>query len=504
MRKDILKSIFIIVILNILGKIFGMGRNVVIGYKYGATDVTDSVFLAQGVMNDVVYAISTAIGVAFIPVYLGQKQKYGSESAAVFTSKVVSFLSVFALLISIVVMIFSKYIAKIIAPSMTEQHGQIQIFLIIFSSAIIFTVLTSLQCELLNAEKIFGYVAIAGVIYSLTLILSILFLEQYAGIYALVFAIPLAYLIQFTVLSLRTRKVFRFIPDFHWNDDSLKNLIKSSSFVLFSNIIVELNQFVARFIASDMGMGAVSALNYYGVLQQFVTATIILSVVTVFFTEFSENSDNNIDHMKKLFCQGNIFLLALTIPITIIVFFLSHDIVSLVYGYGKFDNHAVTLTAIGLKYISFLFISFGLYNMSMRLFFALKHSKTAMYISIATMCISIICSIVFARLFGFAGIAIGGGIAFFAGAILACIMLQKQIGNLGVCKYFPDFMKLLGSAAGAVILAYFIKDISVHFILRLIIVTLAIFITYLLLLFILRFSELKHINKIFYRKRISK
>lgn len=70
MKEKVIKSALLISILTILGKIIGFLRTIVIAYLFGADSTMDAYNLANGFVLNVLYALSTAVALAFLPRYI--------------------------------------------------------------------------------------------------------------------------------------------------------------------------------------------------------------------------------------------------------------------------------------------------------------------------------------------------------------------------------------------------------------------------------------------------
>lgn len=73
MKKSIFRSALIISVLTIIGKIIGFLRTIIIAYIFGADSTMDAYNLANGFVLNVLYALSTAVALAFLPIYIEKR-----------------------------------------------------------------------------------------------------------------------------------------------------------------------------------------------------------------------------------------------------------------------------------------------------------------------------------------------------------------------------------------------------------------------------------------------
>ena len=73
MRKTILKSAVLLSLFTIVGKGIGFLRMMVVAFLFGADYETDAYYLANGMVSNILYALTTAIAVSFLPIYIKKK-----------------------------------------------------------------------------------------------------------------------------------------------------------------------------------------------------------------------------------------------------------------------------------------------------------------------------------------------------------------------------------------------------------------------------------------------
>ena len=342
-----LKAVFSLFSIALLSKFLGLVREMVVAYYFGADINTDIYFLAANLAANVLYAVTTSFGIAFVPIYL-QKKVEDEHKAKIFAGNIFTFYFCCSILISVLLILFSPFIARLLAPSYNqEQLQQLISYLRIIMTGIAFSLATGLFQNLLNAEKKFILGGLTGIIFSLSAILMILFLSPYFGILALVFSLPTAYLIQFLLLgscSFRFMKLCRY-PG--WFGDA-KHLCWFSLPLLLSNSAVELNQIIGRILATGIGEGIVSALSYSSLILVCITGIFGMSIVTVYYTAFSQTHD--LKELRRLFVSGTMTITVVLFPIAILMAVQSKNIVLLLFGRGAFNEQAVANTGIGVQW----------------------------------------------------------------------------------------------------------------------------------------------------------
>lgn len=504
MKKTILKSAVLLSVFTIIGKVIGFLRMMVVAYIFGATSDTDAYNLANGMVSNILYALSTAIAVSFLPIYVDKKLSQGQEETNKYTSKVITVLSVLAIGVSVLVCVAAPALAKITAPSYSEEQlVEVILYLRILAIGIIFSLVTSLLKSILDAEKIYGYGAFSGIIYSIvTIVFAVCFYKVW-GIVSLVVAIPVAYFIQYIFLNWRVRKCVRIKPLFDIHDEDLRILLRMSIPVLLSNTTVEINQLVDRTLASFSTEGAVSALAYSANLNDLVISVIASSVITVFFTEFAGNSaKDDMDALKANLRKGISVLLIILLPISLISVMFGEEIVRIVYYRGAFGNEALVLTTLGTVIYAMSWIVVSIEKLCSKVFFSVNDTKTPMRISICAVVFNTIMSIIFVHYIGFAGIVLGTVLAEVLAVILNLTLLHKKIGNLGLKSMGLDIAKMFCGTILTGVMLYVIKNLIVNqmAIIRFVTATIVGMIMYGAFLIIFRCREVEWIKNMVCKK----
>lgn len=443
MKNTLLKTTSMLMGFTLIAKVIAFLREMLIAYFYGAAASTDAYFLAEGLMSNVLYALNTALSVSFLPLYIKRKKEKHSER---FLAETLGMAFIFTGIVFILINIFSEPISALLSPrELLNQHQQISLYLKILSFGMIFSLLTNIFLNLLNAERIYGYAAFTGIIYSITIILFSIILKKQFGILALVAAIPAAYLLQSIFLYVRSLKVTKVKLLFHLHSPDLKDLLKNAMPILLSNTVIELNQIIDRFLAGQFGNGAISALSYSKTLCSFINSFFFTTIITVLFTEITYIANKKSKFESEIH-KGMACLFMITTPFVLAIIFLNYDIVKIVYGRGAFKDESILLTSQALLYYNISFSFTIIHSFLVKAFYSLEDTIIPMKNGILCMSINILLSIILSKAIGFNGIAIGTSISTIIAAILLFYKLKKKL-NMKISKNsIVTYLKCISAA----------------------------------------------------------
>lgn len=428
MRNNIGKAVATVFVLSFVAKIVGFLKSVIQASYYGATIETDAFNVANGFENNVLYMLTMAISVAFVPLYIQHKKNSSKNEEKRFASRIITILFVLALGISLIFFVFAPYIIYVIAPSYDGEIAHLTIrYFRVLTLGFAFSLAAHMYVSLLNAEKIYGYSAFSSIINSIVIIFFALFYQNSLGVWALVISIPISYLIQWAVLYFRGRKFATLSLQHKFNDESVQQLIIQAAPVLLSQATVEINQVVDRALLTGVATGALTAVSYAAILFQFASTLIAGSLSTVMFTELSEagaNSDN--ERIKSILKVCYKFIFIICVPIVVSMFFNSFDIVTIVYGHGKYPLNSIYQSSIALQIYGLCLLPVCIKSVLSRAYYSLNDTRKPMLLGVLEVILKISLSITLVKTFGIVGVVGSTAISSIALIIAMLIDFNKK------------------------------------------------------------------------------
>lgn len=421
MKKKVWKATLLVFILSLAAKLIGFVKSIIQASYFGTTQYTDAYNVSFGFVANVLYMFTTAMAVAFVPLYIRHKSANREEGKR-FASRVITILLIFSVIITFALLLIAPGITTLIAPSYKGDIRRITIqYLRVMVLGFSFSLVANIYTNLLDSEKIYGFSTFGSIINSIILIAFILLFSEQMGVWSLVVAVPVSYIAQWVMLYTKGRKYGSITFKYGLRDDSIKILITQAAPILISQATVEINQVVDRALLSSIGEGALTAVSYSTVLFQFASQLMQAPLQTVMFTELSEAGAKNDDkEISNILVSSYKLLIVLCVPVMILIYFCGYDIVDIVYGHGRFSNNAVLQAAIGLEYYSFCLLPIGIKTVLSRAYYAKQDTVRPMVLGMIEVAINITLSILFVKPFGIKGVV---GATSIASVILIIVML---------------------------------------------------------------------------------
>lgn len=463
MKRDVLKATATVFTLTLIAKIIAFLKSILQASYFGATIETDAFNLSNGFVSNILYMITTALAVSFVPLYI-QHKKISKDEGKKFATKSATLLFFSAILLTALLVAITPVIIKVIAPLYEGETFDITVkYFRVLCIGISFSLVTNIFCNLLNTEKVYGFSTMTSIVNSFTLIFMIVVFSKSLGVWSLVISVPLSFFIQSIVLFWRSKKFVSISFKYGIRDRSIKLLFLQAVPILISQATVEVNQVVDRTLLTTVGTGVVTAVSYSAILYQFAQSLVAAPLSTVMFTELSEAAANS-DKEKMGSILNNCYriLLLICIPIVVVIFFCSQDVVTIVYGHGAFTRDTIDQCSVGLAVYGFCLLPTCIKTVLSRAYYSLNDTRRPMVISILEVALNIGLSILLVKPFGIVGVV---GATAIASIVFIIVMLidynvkyYKVLNGREILKYWKPVL----CGVFIIVLFIIIKDVSFY------------------------------------------
>lgn len=439
------KTAVIIMILTVISKIFGFGREIALSYFYGASSISDAYLTSTTIPGVIFGFIAAGLGAGYIPMYSKIMQADGEIEANRFTSNLINISIVLCTIIVFVGLIFTNQIVKIFASGFVGETLSLTIkFTKISLLAIYFTGIVSIFSGYLQIKGNYTIPALVGLPYNFFLILSII-ISNNTNISILAFGFVISIASQvILMMPYMGKNRYKYEVIFDVKDKYITNMVYVIMPVILGISVNEINLLVDRTIASRVAVGGISALNYASRLNVFILGIFVLSIVTVLYPMISKMAaDNNMLGLKSSLSKAITGINLLVLPAMIGSMVFAVPIVSFLFGRGAFDTKAILMTSSALFFYSTGMIGFGLREVLSRVFYSLQDTKTPMINASIGMVLNIILNIILSKYMGIGGLALATSISAILTTGLLIRSLHKKIGPFGMKQISISFLKIL-------------------------------------------------------------
>ncbi len=452
---------------TMLSRILGFVRIAVITAFFGASGKADVINLTFAIPNNLRKLMAEgALSSAFIPVLSQSIVENGTESPR--TRNIVRSLLTFQLIILIPFITISILAAApLVTHVLTQFKDPVQLDQAIslfrfFINYLLLISISALMIGVLNSTNHFFIPAVTPLLFSVSVIISIIFLNRYFGIYSMAIGVLLGGLLQIVFQYPLFRKTgFDFKLSFSFNDPYFRRIVKHWLPVLATSGVFTINQQVAFLLASGLESGSTSALSNALVFWQLPFGIFSASITTVLFPRMSRQAaSDNMEGIRESINVGLQMLFSLLVPSAIVLGMFGKVIISAALQRGLFTADNTVMTAMVLTGYVFGLFSVGAFNFLQRYFYSVKNFRIPFYVSLFVCILDITLSVFLKNTeLRVTGLAAANSISFTAGFFLLYILSIKKLDFLYTRKLLLTASKVIISVLPSSAVSFYLLSV---------------------------------------------
>ncbi len=372
-------------------RILGVVREQVIAYLFGASAVTDAFVAAFRIPNLLRDLLAEgALSAAFVPTFTEQLKQRGLDAARQLYEHMQWWILIGVGAICLLGIIFTPQIATLLAAGFDETPGKltltIELARIMFPF-LLFVSLAALSMGALNAHARFGPPAFAPLWFNVAIILcavaAALVMEQ--PIYGLAIGVAVGGLGQWAFQQVFLLKLgYPRTPRLGLSPE-IRRVFRLMLPAVIGLAAVQINIFVVTRVASELGNGPVSYLNFAFRLIFVPLGVFAVAAATVGLPRISERvADGDTPGAIRRWLEGLRLVWFLTIPAMAAFLFFGEDICRLLYQRGAFSAADTQFTAAALFFYALGLPGMATIRTTAPVFYAHKDTTTPVIFSFAS------------------------------------------------------------------------------------------------------------------------
>lgn len=438
---------------TLISRILGFIRDVIIARLFGVYLHAQAFVIAFRIPNlfrDLVG--EGASNAAIVPVLSEYSLKRSPKEFWELANILLNILVVILSAITILGIIFSPWIVRLIAPGFIGSADKLQATInlnrIIFPYILLIG-LAVYAMAVLNSLKSFTVSAFAPCLLNIAIIVcALLFGEGTAG---LATGVLLGGILQLAVqIPFLYKKGWR--PKFIlcFNHPAVVQIRKLMLPRLASSSIYQLNNFVDSIYGSLMavvGDGGVAVLYFAYRLIQFPIGIFSNAIAQAILPTLSIQAlESNQENLKNTLAWGLRLVFFVMLPTTVLFMVLAGPLVITLFGGGKFDFNSAQLTSNALFFYSIGLTAYGGTKILQSCFFALKDTITPTKIAGLALLMNIILNALLMFPLKIGGLALATSISGIISFFFLFFILSRRLGGFGAHKILKSFLRILAAA----------------------------------------------------------
>lgn len=459
-RVSAKKAAVIIVVISLIGKVFGFARELLLANYFGTSKVVD-VYLMSVTIPSIFFGFLPSLGIGFTPVYYKIKEE---DRRHTFLNNILICSAAIGFLCIVLTVVFKNQIVNLCAPGF-EDSAKVQTssFLLITVWAVFFNTPVQLLTAYLNCKKNYIVSNVSNLFVSIIQAVFVIIAAKFNVIF-LPIGVVLPWIFQVGWLSYSANQNGHRFSLYKKGDQYVKKIFALSAPLFFSSILVDINGFVDKMLSSSLPAGRLSALNYSFTLRAvFVTAasTVISTIVYPRISEKIICGDKS--EAQLLIAKYTDIISYIVVPICLICCFYSQEIVRIVLMRGNFDYESLQNTSSPFLAYSVSLAILVWRELIIRIMYSNGRTFVNLKYSTIEILLNVLLSIILVNRYEQTGLAIATSIA----AIIVFPLYIKELNTVLQSKLLKGrifkIIKILISSALATIvslIAYNLFDFS--------------------------------------------
>lgn len=436
-QTNILSAAFVIMVTYGLSHLIGLFKTrMLISQFFGSGAQLLDVYYAALVIPDTIFQllIIGALSAAFIPIFT-KNLTQSKEKAWHMTASVMNCIFIVFLIVSGVVFFLAPSLAKLIGPGFSSSQLATMVSLLrIMLVAQMFFSVSGFLTSIIQSHQRFLIPAMAPIVYNLGIILGIVFLTKYVGIFGpaigMVIGAALHMLIQ---IPLAYKLGFRFKLVLDFKDSGVRevlSLIPPRSLALG---IDQIEQFVATMLASLLVPGSLSLFNVAKLLYAVPTLLFGVTIGQAALPTLSQISalKDRVEFIRTL-VKSFLEVSFLALPASMILIVLRVPIVRIVFGAKTFPWSATILTGQTLAILAVSASFYAVMQLIVRGFYALHDTKTPLVVGLFSAVFNAVTGYICVTVFGMGilGIALAISLTAIIETTILTYLLSHKLDKL--------------------------------------------------------------------------
>ncbi len=460
---NLYKNFFSVGAMTLLSRILGFIRDILIANVLGTSMAANAFFAAFRFPNLFRRLFAEgAFNAAFIPLFARTLEKHGEHAARDLAARIISWLVVFLLVLTVLAEIFMARIMAVFVPGFLADPEKFEFTVLLARICFPYLALMSVMAAfggMLNGLGKFLAAAFAPVMLNIVMIailamLVFLTFDQPASALWLAGGVIVGGVAQVTIVvwALKNMGLLPSLKLPVWDRD-IARFWKLALPVMLSGGVTQINIFVGTIIASGAA-SAISYLYFADRLYQLPLGIIGVAIGVVLLPQLSRHLKGKRFEQAAMAQEQSLFLaMMLGLPAAAALYVLSREIVQVLFERGAFDAIATSATAPAVAVFALGLPAFVLIKVFQPGFFAREDTLTPTILAAVSVAINIGLSLYLFAGFAHVGIAIGTSAAAWFNALFLIAILMKRrhfIVSLKVVK--THFLIMIASLAMAALL----------------------------------------------------
>lgn len=451
--KHLVRPTVVVTLFAIGGQAIGFVTQMVIAAAFGARADMDAFLAANTLPQYAIAVLLSALGFVFIPVFVDYSSSGDDREAWEVVNSFVTLCAVGLGVLALVGIVFARPLLRWTTPGLSPESLDLAARVAVFTwPTLVVTGLASLLTGIYQAQRRFGWSSAAPVIGALLNLGLVVALARPLGILGVAISATAGMTLQLILLAPIVLRSGRFRVSFNYRHPGVRHVLHLLWPLVLSGLLIRWTPIIDRYLASNLGEGAISHLSYAFKLLTLFTVLISTGITTVIFPRMALNTaTGDLRGLGHTVSMGLRLMWLVTAPAITLGAALSVPLVSTVFLRGQFGRADAVRVAAFLQIYLWSLIAGTLGNITGRAFYALKETRIIAIMGVVEAVAYAVYAPRLVMWLGAAGIALAYVLYYNASLLWQLPVLRYKIGKAGGRTILISFLRtgLAAAIAGA-------------------------------------------------------
>ncbi|MEX2489721.1 MAG: murein biosynthesis integral membrane protein MurJ [Pseudomonadales bacterium] len=433
--RGLLKSSGVVSAMTMVSRVFGLVRDMVIAYFFGASAGADAFFIAFRIPNFFRRLFAEgAFSQAFVPVLSEYRSTRSRAEVRDLLDRVSGSLGANLVAITVVGVVGAPLVVSVFAAGFVfnEQSEKLQLatdMLRLTFPYLLLISMTAFAGGILNSYGRFAVPAFTPVLLNLSLILCAIYLRPWMDVpvMALAWGVLIAGVVQLTFqLPFLAHEGLLPRPRVDFKHEGVRKILTLMLPALFGVSVGQINLLVDTLLASFLQTGSLSWLYYSDRLLEFPLALFGITIATVILPSLSrEHAQASGEDFSKTMDWAIRMVCAIGIPASVALVFLSEALITTLFYQGEMTRNDVMMASLSLKAYGVGLLGHMLVKVLAPGYFSRQDTSTPVRYGVIALVSNMILNLILIWHLKHAGLALATSISAFINAGLLWMGLHK-------------------------------------------------------------------------------
>lgn len=415
-NKKILRAALAVGLATVVVKAGTTVKDLAVAHSFGRNDSLDAFLFAFMLPSFALNLVVGAVSAALVPVLVETRQQESASAAQRLLSSVMlltgAVLVVVALVLALLAPVYLPYLGHTFP---VEKQLLTREFLYFLAPWLVLSGLATFMACVLNAIEKFAVPALIPILTPFTVLLCIVAWMRHNSGYALALGTVGGSFLEAGIFFYLVKK-YRIIGTLRWHgiDSRVRSVFSQTVPMMAGCFLMGATPVVDQTMAAMLGSGSVAALSYGSKVPAGLLAIGAMALSTATLPYFSHMAAvNDWQGCRHTLKRYSMFVLSVTVPITIILILFSKPLVRALFQRGAFTSMDTDLVSHVQAFYCIQIPFYVLCMLFVRFISAVRRNDLLMYASAINLIVDIVMNLLLMKRWGVAGIALSTSIVAF-------------------------------------------------------------------------------------------